>query len=53
MFAKEMIEPKTVINEIGIGSASKIITTHIITLFFIDAFLSVFFRQFRLCITKA
>ncbi len=53
MFAKEMIEPKIVINEIGIGSACKIITTHIITLFFIDIFLSAFYRQFRICITNA
>jgi hypothetical protein len=53
MFAKEMIEPKIVINEIGMGSACKIITTHIIVLFLIDILLSVFYRQFRLCITKA
>lgn len=46
-----MIEPKIVINEIGIGSACIIITPHIIALFFIEMFLSVFYRRFRLCIT--
>ena len=43
-----MIEPKIVINEIGIGSACKIITPHIIALFFIDMTLSAFFAAFIL-----
>ena len=41
MFAKEIIEPIIVINESGMGSACKIITARIITLFFIDIFLSI------------
>ena len=47
-----MIEPKIVINEIGMGSACKIITTHIIVLFFIDILLSAFITSFAFVLQR-